>query len=161
MAARRLRGVVETLELELRHLLADEALDVANLASLLGRGEREGIADRRGAAGAADAVDVILGIRGNVVVDDVRHAGDVDAAGGDVRGDHHLVLAGLEAFECLDALRLRAVGVQDGDGMIRGLELAGDLVGAVLGAGENEAAVKIGLLEQCDQQVELEAGRHR
>ena len=52
-------------------------------------GEHEGDADAAapGARGAADAVDVVLGGAGEVVVDDVRDAVDVDAAGGDVGGD--------------------------------------------------------------------------
>ena len=50
-----------------------------------------------GAAGAADPVDVGLVVLGAGVVDDVRDAGDVDAAGGDVGGDQDadLVLAEL------------------------------------------------------------------
>src|SRR5206468_7807756 len=60
--------------------------------------------------------------------------GDVDAAGRDVGGDHDLVLAGLESLERLHALRLRAVGVEDGDRMIGSFQFPGDLVGAMLRA---------------------------
>ena len=44
---------------------------------------------RAGARGAADAVHVALGDVGQVEVDDVADAVDVDAAGGDVGGDQH------------------------------------------------------------------------
>ena len=85
---------------------ADELLQRTKLRLFLRADEADGVAHGLGAAGAADAVDVVLGVGGNVVVDDVRDAGDVDAAGGDVGGDHHLVAAALEAFEGLDALVL-------------------------------------------------------
>jgi hypothetical protein len=65
------RLVIETLELELRNLLADEALDRADVVGILRRGERERVTDRHRTARAADAVNVVLGIRGHVVVDHV------------------------------------------------------------------------------------------
>jgi len=109
------RLVMEALELELRNFLADEALNRANVIGVLRRGERERVAHGHRAAGAADAVNVVLGIRGHVVVDHVRNAGDVDAARGYVGGDHHLVFSVLETGERLDALVLRAIRVKDGD----------------------------------------------
>jgi hypothetical protein len=45
--------------------------------------------------------------------------------------------------------------VEDGDGVVGSLEAAGDLVGAVLGAGEHEHAVKVGLLQEREEEVEL------
>ena len=54
-----------------------------------------------GAAGAADAVDVIVGARGVVIEDVVTW--DVEAAGGDVGGDQELQIAGAEAVERLGA----------------------------------------------------------
>ena len=62
-----------------------------------------------GAARAADAVHVVLRILRHVVVDDVRHAGDVEAAGGEVGGDQHLVAAGLETLQRLLPFALVAV----------------------------------------------------
>ena len=108
-----------------------------------------------GAGGAADAVHVVLGLRGQVVVDDVRDAVDVDAAGDDVGGDEHAVGAVLEAVERVLALRLGAVGV-DGRALdAAALQVLADPVGAVLGAGEDEHAVELLLFEQPDQQVDL------
>ena len=71
--------------------------------------EADRIADRMRAAGAADAVDVILGLLREVVVDDVRDAVDVDAARGDVGRDQHRALARLEAFEREQPLALSPV----------------------------------------------------
>ena len=57
---------------------AGEALDLAQRAAIAVVGERDGDARRAGAAGAADAVDVVLGLPRQVEVDDVADAGDVE-----------------------------------------------------------------------------------
>ena len=49
--------------------------------------ERYGFALGAGAAGAADAVNIILGDVRQIVVDDVGQGLDVEAAPGDVGGD--------------------------------------------------------------------------
>ena len=67
-----------------------------------------------GARRAADAVHVVLGVARDVVVDDVRDALDVDAAGDDVGRDEHLDSPVLEALERVLALRLGAVAVDRG-----------------------------------------------
>ena len=51
--------------------------------------QRDRLALRAGAAGAADAVHVVLGHVGQLVVDDVRQLVDVDAARGDVGRHQH------------------------------------------------------------------------
>ena len=45
-----------------------------------------------GAPGASDAVDVILRLFGEIVIDDMRDAVNMDAAGGDVGGDDNFAL---------------------------------------------------------------------
>jgi hypothetical protein len=155
---RRPRGkslIGEPGQAQLGNLLADEALDVADVARVLGRDQREGIADGLRPAGAADAVHIVLGIFRDVEIDDVGHAGDVDAARGDVGRDHDFVLAAFEAGQRLDALVLRAVRVKHRHGVVLRLQLVGDLVGAVLGAGKNQHAVEAGLAQQREQQFKL------
>ncbi len=96
---------------------------------------------RAGARGAADAVDVLLGHVGQVVVDDVRDIVDVDAARGDFGGDENTRLALLEAVERTGALALALVAV-DGVGVEAGaFQLLRDAVSAVLGAGEDQRAL--------------------
>ena len=63
-----------------RDLATDKRLDVAQLGAGLARDERNGEADLACAARAADAMDVVLGHVGQVVVHDVVDAGNVDAA---------------------------------------------------------------------------------
>src|ERR1044071_3689145 len=61
---------------------ADQPLDVAQIAHLLGAGDqRDGDAVSAGTRGATDAVDIGLGHVGQVVIHDMADAVDVDAAG--------------------------------------------------------------------------------
>src|SRR4249919_1984692 len=62
------------------------ALDRLELAALLGSDQGDGAAALPRAAGPADAVDVDVGRVGDVVVDDVADARDVEPARGDVGG---------------------------------------------------------------------------
>ena len=64
-----------------------------------------------GTCRTADAVDIILGIVGNIVVDDHCDVIDVNASRENVRGHQHINLATLELEHHLVALRLVEVGV--------------------------------------------------
>ena len=65
-----------------------------------------------GAAGAADAVGVVLVLAGHIVVDDGIHVRDVNAAGGNVRSHQNGQLAVPEGLHDLVALLLGEVAVQ-------------------------------------------------
>jgi hypothetical protein len=106
-------------------------------------------------------VDVVLGVLGHVVVDDVRDAGHVDAAGRDVGRHHDLVAAAPEALERLHALVLRAVGVEDGDAVVRLPQAPGDPVGPVLGPREDEHAVEVDRGQERQEELELLLLVHR
>ena len=95
---------------------------------------------------------------GNIVVHDMADTGDVDAAGGDVGRDHHLVTPALESLESIDALLLGAVGVHDGNLVALVLKLAGDPVGPVLRAAKHDHAVVVGAVEHRLEQIELLCG---
>ena len=101
-----------------------------------------------GSRGAADAVDVALGLHRQVEVDDVRDAGDVDAAGGDVGRHQHAGPAGAEPVQRLLARGLALVAVQRLGLDARGGQVLGHLVGAVLGAGEHDHARQRRVLQQ-------------
>ena len=61
--------------------------------------EADGVADGVRAAGAADAMDVILRVHREIVVHHVRDAVHVNAARGDVRRHEHAHGAGLEILQ--------------------------------------------------------------
>jgi len=82
---------------------------------------------------------------------DVLH---VDAAGRDIGSNEHAVLAGGEALERGGALRLRAVAVDDVDIVAEPLQLFGDAVCAVLGAGEDEERARL-FVQHLVEQAEL------
>src|SRR3546814_18070757 len=63
------------------------------------------------APGAADAVDVIVGMPGRVEIEDVADALDVEPARGDVGGDEDVDLTALEQIEFGEPLRLFHVAV--------------------------------------------------
>ena len=74
----------EPFELLARDAAPEELLQLPQGVLVVVGHEADRVADRVRAAGAADAVHVVFGLRREVVVDDVRDAVDVDAAGGDV-----------------------------------------------------------------------------
>src|SRR5262249_11904266 len=76
----------------------DQDFDARQLVAFLGSDKRIGYAFAAYAAGAADAVDVVVGRLRDVVVDDVRDAGDVDATAHDVGGDQDSHFAGAKFF---------------------------------------------------------------
>ena len=71
--------------------------------------KRESIADILRATRPADAVHIIFRMLGDVVIDHVTYAGDVEPARGDVSRYHHFVFAALESVQRFDSFPLRAV----------------------------------------------------
>src|SRR5690606_39852411 len=72
-------------------------------------GKADGGAAGAGAAGTADAVDVVVRHFRQGEVDHVADAVHVNAATGDIGGHHHADLAFAEAFQRADALVLRHI----------------------------------------------------
>ncbi len=93
-------------------LALEHLLDVAQQLVLVDADQRHRLARRAGAAGTADAMHVVLGNVGQIVVHHMRQFVDVDAACGDVGGDQHVDLQLLEIFERALALALALVAMQ-------------------------------------------------
>jgi hypothetical protein len=122
------------------HLDAEGALELEEFGALFSCEKRGGYAVFSGAAGAAYAVDEVLGNLGQVEIDDLRDVLDVDAARGDVGGDQDAVAPLLESSEGGVPLGLRAVAVNHGGGEAVAIEIFADTIGGAFGAGEHEAA---------------------
>ncbi len=73
--------------------LADQLLDLEQGALLLAADEGDGLTALAGTTGTADAVDIILGEEGEVIVDHVLQIRDIQTAGGHFGGDQHPNLA--------------------------------------------------------------------
>ncbi|MCO5561402.1 hypothetical protein L7F22_015023 [Adiantum nelumboides] len=108
-----------------------------------------------GAAGAADPVHVGLGVLGALVVDDVRDAGDVDAAGRDVGRDQHVDLLRAERAQRLLTGALAQVAVHGGGGEAALGEVVGDPLGGPLGAGEDHRQAAVLGLQDAGDQLDL------
>ena len=100
-----------------------------------------------------------FGVVGHVVVDDMADARHVEAARGDVGGDHDVDGAGLEAFDHLLAQALGQVAVERRDGITARLQLVGKFDGGGLGAHEDQCGVEVVLdFEDARQRFELLPG---
>ena len=81
------------------------------ITNIIGADEGHRLAAILCACGSSDPMDVILRVVGDVVVDDQRYVGDVDAAGDDVGGDEDGYLAVAKIKHDLVALVLLEIGV--------------------------------------------------
>ena len=106
-------------------------------------------------------MDVCVGGIGHVIVDHVRNAFHIQAARGDVSGNHDLMRAVLEAFERRLALSLRTVAMQTCDLVPGTLDLLRHFLRAIFRACEDQHRTGIGFFEQRQQQLRLQMRRHR
>jgi hypothetical protein len=88
----------------------------------------------------------------------VGDVGDIDAAGGDVGGNEDAVVSLSEAAQGSVALGLGAIAM-DLDGVVTGaFEAAGDAVGSMLGADEDEEAAFLGAEQMLEELLLLVGG---
>ena len=138
---------------------------------LLDRGQilvvgRHGDADRGAktarAAGAPDAVDIVLGMAGQVIVEDVADRRDVQAARRDVGRDQQAQLAVAERFQRAGPLALVQVAVDRGRVVSVFRQRLGDDVDVRLAVAEDDGVgqpLALGV-DQGAQQVALLLGGH-
>ncbi len=115
-----------------------QPLDVAQIGLLIGRAEAQRDAIGPGPRGAADPVDVLFGHVGQLEVEHVADALDVDPARGDVGRDQHRHVALAERAERGGALGLALVAVDRGGAHPGGVEVAHHPVGTMLGPGKDQ-----------------------
>src|SRR5699024_5057206 len=121
--------------------LAHQVVHIALLVRGLHRDHGAGLP---GAGGAPGAVQVGLVLDRRIGVDHQRDLVDVDATGGDVGAHQGRVAPGAEGLEVAGAGTLREVAVQVHGRHAAGGELAGQVLRAVLGAGEHDRAARRG-----------------
>ncbi len=142
-------------QVHLLHRLAGGLLDGTQQVLLARRHEQDGVAGTACTAGAADAVDVGLGVVRDVVVDHVADALHVKATGRDVGGHEDVDAAFLQRVHSALALLLRDVAVDGGSLEAAGLQLVSQVLGGHLGAHEGDDAVELFNLEDAGHGVEL------
>ena len=94
------------------HLGADVATDGVQLSHFTGRYERDGRACLAGAARTADTMDIAAGVKGQVVVENVRDIVNIQTTGGHVGGDENVDFAAAEGRHDAGALSLLHVAVE-------------------------------------------------
>ena len=135
--------------------LARGALDLAQHVAFARGDKEDGIAFATGTSGAADAVDIGFGVVGNVVVEHVAYALDIEAARGNVGGDEDIELAILQLLDGPLALRLGKVAVDCRRSEAACLQAFGKLLGGNLGAGEDDHRIEGLGFEDAGQRIEL------
>ncbi|CAG4908924.1 unnamed protein product [Acidocella sp. C78] len=139
-------------------MAADQRFDIAQIGQFGRLDQRDRHPLGAGAGGAADAVDVGFRHVRQLEIHHMRDIVDIDAARGDIGRDEHTDAAGAEQIERALALALALVAVDRGGADAGILEMAGDLVGAVLGAGEDDGALDRDIGQQPGELVLLFLG---
>ena len=94
--------------------------------------EGDGNAVALSTGGTSDAVHIVLGIVGHVVVDDTQNVVDVDASRHNVGSHEHIHLSGLELQHDFVAFALVEVAVHLGTVYLHALQPAGNVLHLVL-----------------------------
>ena len=151
----RYRPGLEVGILELGDLDVDEHLDVGEQRALLGRDQRPRDAVAARTRRAPDPVHVHLHVLGQVVVDHVGDAVDVEPSAGQVRGDQHRQLAVVHLLHDGVAFGLGQVAVDPVrlDASLR--QITDQLIDAALEATEHERQVRLLVREQVLEQPAL------
>jgi len=148
--------VVEALGLDTRHRAAGESLQGAERVLILAHDKTDGVPDSLGASRAPDAVDIVLMVRREVVIDDMRDAIDIDSPGGDIGGDKDADFPVPEIVQRTEPLVLGTVGVDGGRGDSRGFEPLGDAIGAMFRSGEDQHHGEMIVLKEVEKQGRLQ-----
>ncbi len=106
-------------------------------------------------AGAADAVDVVLGLVRQIEIHHMGQLMNVNAAGGDVGGDQHPQLAALEPRQGTGAGPLALVAMDRRRRHALGTEPVGDAIRTMLGAGEDQHLLPVIAGDQMAEQIRL------
>ncbi len=140
-------------------------LDVLEIEDLTSDDKGVRLARLPGAAGAADSVDIVFSVLGQVEVDDNLDVLDIDAAGSHIGGNQQVDIAAAEAVHHPGAHHLLHVAVECLGGIAAGLQLFGQLVDLLLGVAEHkrqldalgfdQAAENLDLVRLADLDVEL------
>ncbi len=142
-------------QVHLRNRLPRRLLDGGEHAPLARRDEKDRLSLAPRPSRTADTVDVGFGVGGDVVIDDMADALDVETAGGHVGGDDDVEVSILEALDRLLPQRLRHVSVEGSAGEAARLQLLHQFHGGDLGAHEDEHGVEILGIEDAGQGIEL------
>src|SRR5690606_37006975 len=153
-AALRLALRFQTFDLVHRDAATDEMFDATDLVAFGMSGQSVRLTIAAGTASAADTVNIVFGLHGQVVVESVANALNVDAACCDVGRNQNAQLAALKQAERTCTLTLVHVAVQCTGSVALFREIACQVIGAALGCGENDGLIKFCIAQQMIQQTQ-------
>jgi hypothetical protein len=139
---RRIGGLGEALDLAPKDSTTEESFQGAEMSMIVRSQKADGFAHGLGPPRPADPVDVILGMTGEVVVDDVGNTFHVDAPGSDIGGHQDPDPSRLKVLQGPQALVLGAVGMKRRHRDSFFFKTSGDPVGPVFGAGKDQNSPK-------------------
>src|SRR5262245_55958500 len=148
-----LRERFEAIDFVRGYLAINHRLDAGEHFALLGRDERNCDAVGAHAARAADAMDVVLQIVRQIVVDNWGDARDVDSSTHHVRRDEHVNLGVAERLHDPLALRLRKVAVDRGGPDVMRFDFAIELVRTAFAFDKDDALSWLFAIEHFQQQL--------
>ena len=90
-------------------LFADKPFDTPYPVLLLWQDKRDRVPLGSSSRRTTDAMDVILGLPGEIVVHHKLDAANIDAARGNISCDEHAILAGFEPLQCFSPLAKRTI----------------------------------------------------
>ncbi len=100
-------------------------------------------------------MDVVIGELGNVKVDNVRDARDINAAADYIGGDQYFDFAAPEAFHHLRTRALRHVAVHGADAVNLFFEAAKDAIGSPFGPAKDNRLLRLFPSQQLHKQIKL------
>lgn len=136
-------------------LCAVELLDLTHHADIVGGDEVDGNTLTSETSTTTNAMDVVLAVGGEIVVDDKGDLLDIDTTGEEVSGDEDTGRSGTELLHNDITLSLVHVTVHGRDGEIAGSELVGEPVDLPAGVAEDDGLGDCDGLVQVGEGVEL------
>jgi hypothetical protein len=136
-------------------LCAVELLDLAHHADIVSGDEVDGNTLTSETSTTTDAVNVVLAVGGEIVVDDKGDLLDIDTTSEEVSGDEDTGRSGTELLHDNITLGLVHVTVHGGDGEVTSSELVGEPVDLPAGVAEDDGLGDGDGLVQVGQSVEL------
>lgn len=145
------RGLSRDLDEEIGNLLASfgqKRDHVFNNDLVVSVEERSGDTNVTSTTGTTDSMNVIINVRGQVIVDNVLNIGDIQTSGGDCSGNQDWSSTVLESSESLLSLVLRSITVDGSGGETLVIQEVSQVVSHPLCLCENNGQAKVGSGQQ-------------
>jgi hypothetical protein len=134
--------------------MAQKAFDGVQLLRIF-RGDKTcGTAGGLHSSRPADSMDVILGTMRQIKVDHVSDIGHVDTPCRNIRRDKYPIDPALKALQCTTAFWQTAIAMQDASSMSGTTEHTADMIGPMLGPGEDQDGLRL-MFQQREKQIRL------